>query len=405
MQPKIIPELESLLPELTNQEYNGLLDSIRDEGLKHSIYLGRLKGEEDYFIIDGHNRYSICRKLGINPTYSYNVLDFDNLNQVKIWVILFQFAKGRELPPFVRAELAEKLESLIEGRQGERSDLATSVTQVTEVKHPTRQAAEIAKMSHNTYAKAKKLMKEAPEEIKKSLRKEKLSINKAYSDQIKLEKIEARKKEQMESHNAARTAKKYTVFKGDISLGLHEIEDNSIDCIITDPPYPKEFLDTFLHLSKVAKRVLKASAPCIVMSGQMHLPSVLEHLSTDLNYHWISSYRIPGSPTQVWGRKISNRWKPLLIMSKGKLDWHFTKDEFESDKSDKRFHEWGQSVSGMVDIVTSFTREGQLILDPFCGGGATGEAALTSARRFVGADIDENCVSITAGRLERAAGQ
>lgn len=41
MRPKIIPELKSLLPELTDQEYNGLLNSIRDEGLKHSIELGK----------------------------------------------------------------------------------------------------------------------------------------------------------------------------------------------------------------------------------------------------------------------------------------------------------------------------------------------------------------------------
>ena len=38
----IIEELENLLPDLIDQEYNGLLDSIRENGQKHGIELGVL---------------------------------------------------------------------------------------------------------------------------------------------------------------------------------------------------------------------------------------------------------------------------------------------------------------------------------------------------------------------------
>ena len=54
----------------------------------------------------------------------------------------------------------------------------------------------------------------------------------------------------------------------------------------------------------------------------------------------------------------------------------------------------------MVRIVELVTLPGQIILDPFCGGGATGVAALGLGRRFVGIDVDEKWVNQTAKRLK-----
>lgn len=149
-QPKIIDEIKYFLPKLSDQEYNGLKNSIRNEGQQDAIKIGRIKGKEDYFFIDGHNRYHICGNFDIEPKFADEIKEFDNLDEAKIWIIQFQFAKGSSLPSFVRAELAEKLESLIEGRRGKRSDLATSVRHLTEVKHPHRQAAEMAGIGTTT---------------------------------------------------------------------------------------------------------------------------------------------------------------------------------------------------------------------------------------------------------------
>ena len=37
--------------------------------------------------------------------------------------------------------------------------------------------------------------------------------------------------------------------------------------------------------------------------------------------------------------------------------------------NDKRFHHWGQSESGMADIINRFSKPGDTILDPSMGGG------------------------------------
>ena len=52
-------------------------------------------------------------------------------------------------------------------------------------------------------------------------------------------------------------------------------------------------------------------------------------------------------------------------------------------------------------IVLASTEEGQRILDPFCGSGTTGVAALRFGRKFIGIDISEEYLEISKKRLEK----
>ncbi len=70
-----------------------------------------------------------------------------------------------------------------------------------------------------------------------------------------------------------------------------------------------------------------------------------------------------------------------------------------SDANDKRFHHWGQSESGMADLVRRFSRAGETVFDPFLGGGTTGVAALGMNRLFIGSDSDGAAVKQARGRL------
>ena len=67
--------------------------------------------------------------------------------------------------------------------------------------------------------------------------------------------------------------------------------------------------------------------------------------------------------------------------------------------NDKRFHGWGQSESGMIDLLQRCSEPLQTILDPFCGGGATGVAALATGRHFIGADKEAECIETCRSRL------
>lgn len=54
-------------------------------------------------------------------------------------------------------------------------------------------------------------------------------------------------------------------------------------------------------------------------------------------------------------------------------------------------------------IVLASTEEGQVILDPFCGSGTTGVAAVRFGRGFIGIDINKEFLEISKKRLEKAA--
>lgn len=61
----------------------------------------------------------------------------------------------------------------------------------------------------------------------------------------------------------------------------------------------------------------------------------------------------------------------------------------------------GKSADAMIQIVRDYSRPGDLILDPFAGGGTTGIAALNLRRRFVGVEIDLDRAAATRARLTR----
>ncbi|MCC8024869.1 MAG: site-specific DNA-methyltransferase [Clostridium sp.] len=52
-------------------------------------------------------------------------------------------------------------------------------------------------------------------------------------------------------------------------------------------------------------------------------------------------------------------------------------------------------------IVLASTRVGELVLDPFCGSGTTGAAALRCSRQFIGIDNEEAYLDISRRRLEK----
>jgi DNA modification methylase len=106
------------------------------------------------------------------------------------------------------------------------------------------------------------------------------------------------------------------------------------------------------------------------------------------------------------GRKVWNGgglpavWSHAVVMNRGKT---------------VRVHETEKPVSLMLELVGLFTDPGDVILDPFCGSGSTGVAALRLGRRFIGIERRRADVAMSRERLTdeannttrdaRAAGQ
>ena len=197
------------------------------------------------------------------------------------------------------------------------------------------------------------------------------------------------------------------LYVGDITTVSAKLSPGSVDVIITDPPYSKEYLNLYTALSQSAATILKPGGSCFVMTGQSYLPDVIAALSKSLRYNWTIAYLTPGGMSaQLWDRKVNTFWKPVLWFVNGKYsgDWKGDVVSSKVNDDDKRFHEWGQSESGMLRLVESFTHPGDLIFDPFLGAGTTGVACLLSQRRFIGSDINQHSIDLAKGRLSEASG-
>lgn len=76
-------------------------------------------------------------------------------------------------------------------------------------------------------------------------------------------------------------------------------------------------------------------------------------------------------------------------------------------KSEKAFgkHPTQKPEYLLERIILASTKEGDLILDPFCGSGTTGVVAKRLNRKFVGIDNSEEYISLAAARIKNTSTQ
>jgi len=67
----------------------------------------------------------------------------------------------------------------------------------------------------------------------------------------------------------------------------------------------------------------------------------------------------------------------------------------------ERCHPTPKPVSLMLDLVRDFTMPGELVWDPFAGGGTTGVACMKLGRRFLGHELEHEHAEVAARRLDR----
>jgi hypothetical protein len=105
------PELQHLLPPLSESEYTGLEADILKNGI-----LSPLVTWND-LIVDGHHRYAICQKHDI--PYETVAMAFDSLDAAKLWAWQHQ-ENRRNLTPYQRGEIALQFKPMIAAKAKER---------------------------------------------------------------------------------------------------------------------------------------------------------------------------------------------------------------------------------------------------------------------------------------------
>ena len=189
---------------------------------------------------------------------------------------------------------------------------------------------------------------------------------------------------------------------GDCLELLKEIPTKSIDLVLTDPPYPYEFIECWSKLGIVSKSTLKEGHYCFAYSGSTYLPEVLSRVSEHLTYWWTLILLHTGAHQAIHHRRVMAGYKPILMFTNGdkgiERDGYF-KDTIYGTGRSKKLHKWGQAVAELAGLIEHYTEEGDLILDPFCGSGTTCVAAKLLGRNYIGIDISPAYVKIAEARL------
>lgn len=377
-----------LFPMMSGKDLDELVNSIKDQGLLNPCV------KYGDCLLDGRNRLKACQIAGVEPKFIEYAGDSPVAFIIGVNLHRRQLDKGQKIA--LALEIEPHFAEEARKRQGMNSGFAHVRENVPqhEKARSRDQAAKAVGISGKLVSAAKAIKESDPERFEKvkagtlTVARAKKEI-KAEQDKRELlsaqTEIDLERSKQLESVCDLRVCSCLDLFQSGIKP----------DAVITDPPYPFEYLSVFTELAMGCKA---AGVPLVaVMTGQSYLPEVLSRLCEHLKYRWTLAYMTPGGQAvQQWQAKVNTAWKPVLLFGNA-IAWFG--DVAVSKHNDKRFHEWGQSESGMADLITRLTKPGQLICDPFLGAGTTAVASIALGRRFVGCDIDASHIAMARARV------
>tara|TARA_R110000868_G_scaffold180024_1_gene420521 strand:- start:968 stop:1654 length:687 start_codon:yes stop_codon:yes gene_type:complete len=216
----------------------------------------------------------------------------------------------------------------------------------------------------------------------------------------------------------------YNLYNRDAIKLLEKIENESIDLILTDPPYEslekhrkvgtttrlkqslgssnewfpiiknESFKDILLHLYRVLKKnshmyifcdnetmfIIKPIAEQI--GFKFWKPIIWDKVRIGMGYH----YRA--------------RYENILFFEKGKrkLNDLSIPDILEVPRINGGYPT-EKPVELCEKLILQSSSHNQIIFDPFMGSGSTGVAAIKNNRKFIGNDIKKNAVKLAKNRL------
>lgn len=372
-----------------------LARSIQDVGLLHPIVIDR-RGR----LIAGQRRLLACQQLGWDAVPA-RVLDLDA-------IVRGEYAENVERKPFtpteaaaIRHAIAPLERAAAKSRQGVRHDLHPAKFAEGSGGRAREKAAKGTGYSHLTLDKVDELVAAAeaePATFADIVAQMDASgnVDGAYKELKRRRKQAARRETPADLPH---TSERFRLLLGSLDEAAAQIEPESVDVVVTDPPYPAEYLALHGTLAQVAARVLKPGGSLLAMVGHIYLPDILALMTPHLRYQWTLCY-LTGSPSvAVWSRAALVGWKPVLWFVKGTYAGEPVSDVCRSDRAEKAHHDWGQSESGFDELLYRFARPGDTVLDPFVGGGTCAVVALSRGCRFIGIDVDPVAIETTAARI------
>lgn len=177
------------------------------------------------------------------------------------------------------------------------------------------------------------------------------------------------------------------IVTGDARELAKRIPDESVDLILCDPIYWQ--IEDYRWLAELGRRVLKPFGYCIAEAGTLYAFECMKAMADHLDYYWLISERLTYT-APMFARRVAMMHKPYLWFAKGIENCpkrRFALDGIGSPK-DKTWHEWGDGAASMMMLLDRLTERGDLVLDPFTGGGTVPAVCKALGRNYVAFEID-----------------
>lgn len=223
------------------------------------------------------------------------------------------------------------------------------------------------------------------------------------------------------------------LYNGDCLNILKTIANESIDLVVTDPPYKvtsrgssgtmggywksdiaksgnifkynnvscKEYLPEFY-------RVLKDKAHCYVMCNNTNLQEMI-NVGVESGFSFVKCL-IWEKGNKICGRYYMNCFEYIILFRKGgdrPINNCGTPDILKvpikkmKDENGKNLHDTEKPVELMEVLIENSSEEKNIVLDPFMGIGSTGIACKNLGRNFIGIEIDEKYFKIAEERINK----
>lgn len=238
----------------------------------------------------------------------------------------------------------------------------------------------------------------------------------------------------------------YKLYQGDCLEVMKNIENRSVDLILTDPPYGTtackwDSIIPFEPMWEQLNRIIKSNG-AIVLFGSEPFSSALR-MSNIKNYKYDWKWdKAKPSGFQVAKYRPMQRTEDIIVFSYGKqkISYYPIMENREKIKKsriysssdsnpikyndgkervyDKKYpqsllvfsnanqknkvHPTQKPVALLEYLIKTYTLEGETVLDFTMGSGSTGVACLNTNRNFIGIELDEGYFNIAQNRIEEA---
>lgn len=183
---------------------------------------------------------------------------------------------------------------------------------------------------------------------------------------------------------------------GDCLELIRSLPDASVDCVITDPPYPDQYEELYNY-----------------QSGQIDF---LQKIDCRQLIFWSARFPFPLDYTaiHIWDKKMgAGRAEYDRIFERnGQNGYLMFREYFINSTVAASFghdiftaHPSQKPIQLLKKMIERFTKQGDTVLDPFMGSGTTGVACVKLNRSFIGMEISPEYFSIAEKRIAEAQRQ